>query len=94
MNTERYHRLSTATGTCADKHMDCMNAWVRKSSDGTFRKKCLSTGAQFKKALERELAYLKSRPPSDRIATRIRQIKDYLAIVDRDLKMLENQNGH
>jgi oligoribonuclease (3'-5' exoribonuclease) len=95
MNTERYRRLNTVTARYSDKHVECMTDWVRKNRrDEAYKEKCRALALKYKKALESELDYLTSRPPSDRIAFRVGVIRDYLNMVADDIAMLDGGRSH
>ena len=95
MNTQRYRRLNTATARYSDKHVECMTGWVRKSRlDEAYQKKCRTIALKYKEALEKELAYLRTRPPSERIKFRIGVIEDYLNMVADDIALLDGGRDH
>jgi hypothetical protein len=95
MKTERYPAPEQGYGNYSDKHSDCMTTWLRGGADDkAFREKCRTIALRYKKALENELTYLRSRSQSEQTQRRIAIVQDYLAIVDRDLSLLQTHDGH
>lgn len=88
MHTQKYHRLRSATGKHADKHYDCITKWLTNKKEPTYVKDCLDSARKYKRAVEAELAYLRSRPHSADIERRIHEAEESLKLIEHDIKAL------
>ena len=91
VRTETYFKLRSTTGKCEDAHFACMRDWIAAKKDPVVAKRCRSSARKYQKALERELAYLKTRPQSAEVIRRIGDASDFLQIIARDISFL---SGH
>ena len=88
MHTQKYHRLRSATGKHADAHYDCITKWLTNRKDAAFLKDCLQSARKYKRSVETELNYLRSRPKTDDIDRRISEAEETLKLIERDIKAL------
>lgn len=91
MKTETYRKLYSHRGKAADEHYRCMRTWLAKRFDPSVGKGCLAAALEYQKALEKELAYLQTRPQTADVIRRTTETRESITLIAKDI---QNLTGH
>lgn len=87
MKTAEYKALALSSDDLSDQFYRSVSQWARGDERAT-REHCLKLGDEYKRSLERELAYLRSREDLPENRRQIESCQRFLTILDTQIQML------
>ena len=88
MNSAEYQGLASESARYSDEFYRCISKWFSGERDDKKRDECTKIASSYRKALESQIAYLRSREQTPQVQRALSMAQSYLDLIERETRRI------